>query len=60
MLFYLASNWFYTYNFNGFNGHQHGFPDVENPGINGFKIMIYLPVTRVDLFYNSRTVIQYP
>jgi len=31
ILFYLASNWFYTYNFNGFNGHQF---NVRTRGLN--------------------------
>jgi len=31
LLFYLASNWFYTYNFNGFNGHQF---NVRTRGLN--------------------------
>mmetsp|Transcript_36691 Transcript_36691/g.67272 ORF Transcript_36691/g.67272 Transcript_36691/m.67272 type:complete len:437 (-) Transcript_36691:47-1357(-) len=31
VLFYLASNWFYTYNFNGFNGHQF---NVRTRGLN--------------------------
>ncbi|CAE7943223.1 unnamed protein product, partial [Symbiodinium sp. KB8] len=31
LLFYLASNWFYTYDFNGFNGHQF---NVRTRGLN--------------------------
>eukprot|EP00434_Breviolum_minutum_P013066 symbB.v1.2.011512.t1/scaffold777.1/size163462/3 len=31
LLFYLASNWFYTYNFNGFNGHQF---NIRTRGLN--------------------------
>ncbi|CAJ1436323.1 unnamed protein product, partial [Effrenium voratum] len=31
LLFYLASNWFYTYNFNGFNGQQF---NVRSRGLN--------------------------
>jgi len=31
LLFFLASNWFYTYNFNGFNGHQF---NVRTRGLN--------------------------
>merc|ERR1712217_951570 len=31
LLFYFASNWFYTYNFNGFNGHQF---NVRSRGLN--------------------------
>eukprot|EP00931_Biecheleriopsis_adriatica_P118589 TRINITY_DN93954_c0_g1_i1.p1 TRINITY_DN93954_c0_g1~~TRINITY_DN93954_c0_g1_i1.p1 ORF type:complete len:464 (-),score=97.88 TRINITY_DN93954_c0_g1_i1:80-1471(-) len=31
LMFYLASNWFYTYDFNGFNGHQF---NVRTRGLN--------------------------